>query len=149
MYHPWRHLLSLFDDGRGTTLTFEPTPGDKPAWYSPADDHIIMRPEPRQVWRRWRLAHELAHKDLGHAGQCEYPDARRQSRRAEADADELAARRLIDLWQFIEVLCWTDDKDEAADALWVPREALEIRLVTMLGGEQEIVRTELLARGVR
>lgn len=149
MYHPWRHLRSLFDDGRGTTLTFAPTAGGKPAWWSPRSDHIVMKPTLLQVERRCSLAHELAHRDLGHSGQCVWPDAARQERRAEQEADDLAARRLVSLWDFIEVLCWTDDRDEAAEALWVTRRMLDVRIEGLYGGEQEIVRTELVARGVR
>lgn len=147
MYHPWRHLLRLFADGDGTTLSFGPTPGDRPAWYSPSADHVLMRPDLKQVVRRCALAHELAHRDLGHSGECFYPDASRQASRAEQDADEMAARRLIDLKEFIDVLCWTDDKNEAAEALWVTRHMLDVRLDTMYWGEQQIVREALLARG--
>lgn len=147
MYHPWRHLLGYFRDGEGTTLSIEPTPGDKPEWYSPADDHLMIRPGQLQVERRCALAHGLAHKDLGHSGTCEYPDSRRQSARVEREADDLAARRLIRLGHFIEVLCWTDDRDEAADALWVTRHYLDVRLGGMYMGEQKKVREALVRRG--
>lgn len=147
VYHPWRHLRRLFSDGAGTTLSFEPTPGDKPAWYSPGSDHILMRPDLLQVERRCSLAHELAHKDLGHSGTCTYPDARRQGARAELAADRLAARRLIALPAFIDALCWSDDRAEVADILWVTERMLDVRIASMLGGEQETVRAALLARG--
>lgn len=148
MYHPYRHLLRYFRNGEGTTLSIEPTPGGKAEWYSPDSDHMMLRPGQLQVERRCAVAHGLAHKDLGHSGTCEYPDSRRQASRAEREADELAARRLIRLQDFIEVLCWTDDKDEAADALWVTRHYLEVRLECMYMGEQKIVREALIARGV-
>lgn len=147
MYHPYRHLLRYFRDGAGTTLSVEPTPGNKPEWYSPGSDHMMLRPGQLQVERRCAVAHGLAHKDLGHTGICEYPDSRRQAGRAEREADELAARRLIRLPAFIDVLCWTDDKDEAADALWVTRHYLDVRLERMYMGEQKLVREALLARG--
>lgn len=146
MYHPWRHLRSLFSDD-GVILSFGRTPGGKPAWWSPEDDSILMRSDLLQVERRCALAHELAHRDLRHSGQCDYPDAPRQDRRAETAADELAARRLIALKEFIDVICWTDDIDEAAEALWVTRRMLEARIAGMYGGEQARVRAELLARG--
>ncbi|GEB17164.1 hypothetical protein GUY44_12170 [Pimelobacter simplex] len=148
MYHPFRHLLSYFRDGDGMTMSIEPTPGGKAEWYSPAEDHMMLRPGQLQVERRCAVAHGLAHRDLGHSGVCEYPDAVRQASRAEMEADELAARRLIRLAHFIEVLCWTDDKDEAADALWVTRHYLDVRLERMYMGEQKIVREALIARGV-
>lgn len=147
MYHPWRHLRRHFRDGAGTTLSIEPTPGNKPEWYSPADDHIMLRPGQLQVERRCFLAHGLAHKDLGHSGVCDYPDGRRQATRFEGEADELAARRLIRLPRFIDTLCWTDDKDEAADALWVTRHILDVRLERMYAGEQRLVREALIKRG--
>lgn len=147
MYHPWRHLRSLFSEGSGVILSFGATPGDKPAWWSPRDDSILMRPDLLQVERRCALAHELAHRDLRHSGHCDYRDASRMDARAEAAADALAARRLIALKEFIDVICWTDDLDEAADALWVTRGLLEARIAGMYGGEQARVRAELIARG--
>lgn len=148
VYHPWRHLRRLFNDGVGTTLSIEPTPGDRPAWYSPAADHILMRPDLLQVERRCSLAHELAHKDLGHSGTCTYPDSRRQGARTELAADRLAARRLIALPAFIDALCWSDDRSEVAEMLWVTERILNVRIDAMYGGEQETVRAALVARGV-
>lgn len=147
MYHPFRHLLSYFRDGDGMTMSIEPTPGGKAEWYSPAEDHMMLRPGQLQVERRCAVAHGLAHRDLGHSGVCEYPDSVRMSSRFEEAADDVAARRLIRLSDFINVICWTDDKDEAADALWVTRHYLEVRLDYMTQGEQKCVREILIARG--
>jgi hypothetical protein len=143
MYHPFRHLRSL---DRLVTFSIEPTPGNKPAWWSPASEHILMRPGLMQVERRCHLAHELAHRDLNHSGQCEYDDATRQTRRQERRADELAARRLIGLDAFINVLCWTDDHEEAADGLWVTPHMLSVRMEAMYGGERMRIASELRRR---
>lgn len=142
MYHPWRHLRSL---GQGVTYSKEPTPGNKPAWWSPRSDHILMRPDLSQVERRCHLAHELAHRDLKHSGEC---GANRSLtvQKQERAADELAAGRLIDLERFIDALCWSDDEDLIADYLWVTRHMLTVRVKTMLGGERRIVRAELERR---
>lgn len=143
MYHPHHHLLSL---GQAVTLSIEPTPGNKPAWWCPKSDHITLRPGLSQVERRCHLAHELAHRDLEHTGQCDFPDGRRQGRRQERDADELAARRLIHLDALIGTLCWTDDPAQVADALWVTPHMLDVRVETMYGGERRKVQVEVARR---
>ena len=134
-YSPWRELRALDE------LIYEQTDlpsGD--AWWVPAHNVILMRPGLKQVQRRCALAHELAHRELGHTGQCEYGDARRLGARAEADADAWAARKLITVEQLAEVLVWTDDRDEAAAELWVTRRILDRRLEYMHLGERLRVR---------
>lgn len=143
MYHPFRELRDL---GRAVTFSVEPTPGGRPAWWSPRVDHILMRPGLHQVERRCHLAHELAHRDLGHSGQCEWSDAARQTRRQEGEADQLAARRLVRLDQLVNALCWSDDHHEVADYLWVTPHILNVRVENMYGGERTRVAVELRRR---
>jgi hypothetical protein len=143
MYHPWRHLLSL---GQGVTYSIEPTPGDKPAWWSPRWDHILIRPGQTQVERRCHLAHELAHRDLGHSGECGGWLGRRTTKRQEREADSLAARRLIKLEALVDALCWSDERETVADYLWVTEHMLDVRIETMYGGERRVVREELEKR---
>jgi hypothetical protein len=143
MYHPFRHLRDL---GPTVTMSVGPTVGNKEAWWCPESDHFTLRPDLNQVQRRCGLAHELAHRDLGHEGQGDHPEGRRRTELQERAADELAARRLIRLSALVDVLVWTDDPDEAADGLWVTRRLLDVRLETMLGGERRWVAVELRRR---
>lgn len=131
MWHPWRELRSL------DRLIFEQVDlpsGD--AWWSPRHEVILLRPGLLQVERRCALAHELGHRRLEHSGQCSYSDAERQHRRAEIAADHWAARRLITEESLADVLVWTDDRDEAAEDLWVTRRVLDVRLEHIHPGER-------------
>lgn len=139
MYNPWDHLLSL---GQGVTLSVEPTPAGKAAWWSPALDHIILRPDLSRIERRVHLAHELAHRDLGHSAACDG----RGSRRQERAADGLAARRLISLCALLDALCWTDCTAQAAEALGVTEHLLDVRLEQMRGGERRWIAVRLKER---
>lgn len=140
MYHPFRHLRDL---GPTVTMSIGPTVGNKPAWWCPRSDHFTLRSDLNQVERRCWLAHELAHRDLGHDGMV---SGKREVAKQERAADELAARRLIRLPALVNILVWTDDPDEAADGLWVTRRLLDVRLETMLGGERRWVAVELRKR---
>lgn len=128
-WNPWRTLRAIGDHETpgGIVYGTRPLPSGN-AWWVPSQRIILMRPGLKQVQRRCALAHELAHVELGHSGQCEYGDADRQGARAELAADEWAAHRLITLSALADVLVWTDDPAEAADELWVTRRLLEVRL---------------------
>jgi Zn-dependent peptidase ImmA (M78 family) len=134
-YSPWRELRAL------DQLIFDQVDlpsGD--AWWVPAHDVILMRPRLLQVERRCSLAHELGHRHLEHTGQCRYGDSRRQGARAELEADQWAARKLITIEALGSVLVWTDDRDEAADELWVTRRLLDVRLAHIHPAERAYVR---------
>lgn len=138
-YSPWRELRAL------ESVIFDQV--DLPsgnAWWVPGEQVILMRPRLLQVERRCALAHELGHRDLGHSGQCRYGDADRQSARAEESADQWAARRLITVDALGSVLVWTDDRDEAAEELWVTRRLLDVRLAHIHPAERAYVRAQLL-----
>lgn len=136
MWHPWRELRH--SPALLLELTHDIPSGD--AWWSPAHEVILMRPGLLQVERRCALAHELGHRELRHTGQCGYPDARRQSVRAEHHADRWAARRLIELDRLVDVGRWTSCRDEAADELWVTRHLLEVRLAHLHPAERGYLR---------
>lgn len=73
--------------------------------------------------KRCSLAHAVAHLDLGHqaAGTNTF------ERWMEAQANGLAARRLITLEQLADVLCWTRHMTEIAAELHVDLATLEVR----------------------
>lgn len=126
--NPWRRLRDLGDEEPdGVVFGQRALPSGK-AWWVPSERVIVMRPGLLQVERRCALAHELGHRELGHAGQCEYEDAGRQAGRDEAAADQWAAHLLVTLEALADVLVWTDDRDEAAEELWVTRRLLDVRL---------------------
>jgi len=113
------------------------------AWWSPAHEVILMRPGLLQVERRCALAHELGHRELGHAGQCaEYGDADRQARRVEGNADGWAARKLIGFDDLVRVGRWTGSHVEAADELWVTPRILEVRMRRLAPYERAVLRQE-------
>lgn len=141
-YNPWRELRAAGDE-----IVFKQV--ELPsgvAWWVPRRRVILMEPKLTQVRRRCALAHELAHRHLGHSGQCKYADSKRQASRVERAADHWAARRLIEVEDLADVLSWTDDRDEAADELWVTRHLLEVRLEHLHPGEWAKVRQRLLRR---
>ena len=93
---------------------------------------------------RCSLAHAVAHLDLGHRAL----PAGRPERRQEREADLLAARRLMPLGSLLEVLAWTDDRDEAAAELGVVPALLALRLSALVPAEAELFdrRAGLVAR---
>ncbi len=126
--NPWRELRALGDEEPdGVVFGVRQLPSGN-AWWVSSERVILMRPGLLQVQRRCALAHELAHRHLGHSGQCHYEDAGRQRARAELAADVWASRRLITWEALADVLVWTDDRDEAAEELWVTRRLLDVRL---------------------
>lgn len=81
--------------------------------------------ESRQPWpaKRCSLAHAVAHLDLDHQAS----GTRQFERWMEAEANGLAARRLIPIEALARVLCWTRHNTEIADELDVDLLTLEIR----------------------
>jgi hypothetical protein len=80
---------------------------------------IAERPEVQ----RSSLAHAVAHLDLGHAQTLPGFFENRE----EAQADSLAARRLISIEAFAEAVLWAQDRPSIAAALGVYLEMLEAR----------------------
>jgi len=100
-------------------------------------DRIWMDPRQGQAERRCSLAHELAHIELGHVDGCTGAD--------EEHAADLAARRLIEIERLADTLAWTRDLDEAAEALWVDRGTLDVRLEHLDDAERRHLREHLAA----
>ena len=102
---------------------------------------ILIEERQSPAVRRSSLAHAIAHLDLGHhrtlAGWFE--------NREEADADELAARRLIPLESLAHTLAWSRERFEVAAELDVDLIMLEVRENTLTRAERRRLR-ELLRR---
>lgn len=93
---------------------------------------ILLEAGTTTAQRRCCLAHAIAHLDLGHhAGSRD-----RYDRRQEAEADQLAARRLLPLESLVWALQWTHNPREAADELVVDLATLETRLAHLHPSER-------------
>lgn len=112
LYSPWRQLRGLPDVIVGY---LDDLPSGR-SWWSPAHQVILIAKGLTQRSRRCALAHELAHMDLAHSGVEDYPDADRQDSRIHAEADQLAARRLIPLDRLARELAWSRDLEEIGRA---------------------------------
>lgn len=94
-----------------------------PEVMSPSRKVILLEHRHNAAVRRCSLAHAIAHLDLGHhhtlAGWFE--------KREEAQADDLAARRLVPLEALAHALAWTRSRDEIAVELEVDLPTLDVR----------------------
>lgn len=122
MWHPWRRLRAL------THVDLHWRPLDGLLGATNGRDLIVMDPRQSQVQRRCTIAHEVAHIELGHTSGC--------SPLEEEAARRHAARRLIAMPDLLDVLCWTEELEEAADELWVDLDTLKARLDALTTGEQ-------------
>lgn len=103
-----------------------------------------------RVERRCALAHELAHIDLKHRciRQQDSPDAQRLADRNEAEADERAARNLIDRYAIVRALRMYGEAplDQVADELDVTVEVVEtwLRAVARHPGQKAWLRAAVM-----
>jgi hypothetical protein len=111
-----------------------------PEVLSPARRVVLLEREQSPAGLRCSLAHAVAHLDLGHARTI----AGFFESREEAQADGLAAGRLIALPALAAALSWTRDRTEIAAELQVDAQMLRVR-------ERDLSRADrrALARGVR
>lgn len=142
-YSPWKHLASM----PAVLIDYVDLPSGH-AWWSPAHQVILMARGLTSSQRRCALAHELAHIDLGHVGVDDYPDADRQDGRLHADADRLAARRLIDIHRLADIAtAYPDDPHRVAEELDVDYETLAARVRWLHPAERHYLRRRLEGRG--
>lgn len=139
-FHPWRLLRRL------PHVTVEPADlgGGLSGCYFPDLDVILLDRRLLQVERRCTLAHELAHRHLGH-GPCH---DRRSMRRQELQAEALAARWLVDLDALVDAQIWGRSVDEIADELWVDVPILRARIRSLSDAERDYVNGKVAAREV-
>lgn len=148
-------------EGRSRQLTYDPASdiahrypdwlvaladlgGLIPEVLSPARRVILLERNLGPVRRRCSLAHAIAHLDLGH----DHPVTGHYENREEAAANDLAARRLIPLRDYAEVLSWTRDPAEVAAELVVDRETLRVRETSLDRADRSALRA-LMRRCVR
>jgi Zn-dependent peptidase ImmA (M78 family) len=140
-YCPWRDLRARSD----LTFAVARLPlGD--GWYLPDVPGIVLDERLGRIARRCVLAHELAHLDLGHlqvAGQG--AGTSRLARRNEAEADLLAARRLLPMGALEHWLPYAASGGEAAELLDVTARVLEVRLARLDQAERARLRRAVIA----
>lgn len=110
------------------------------AWVS-SERMILLDRELDETWRRATLAHEICHVDLGHLGTTGH-----FARRAEREADHLAARRLLP--SVVEIAdaaaTFRGDTKAIAHHLGVPVEVLVRRVERM--HPRDVARIEARVR---
>lgn len=132
MFHPWRRLRALAQ----IDLVWAVMPGR--LGETDGKSLIWLHPHQSQAQRRCTLAHELAHIELGHVEGC--------TAREESQTARLAARRLIPIEALADALVWTHHLDDVAEALWVDRDTLDVRLDRLHPSEHHYIRARLAAR---
>lgn len=130
-YSPWRELR---DKHPGVILGFDEL-DTCAGFYEPDEEVIILDSRLDQTGRRCTLEHELQHRARGHVAQ----PIPWFHRRYEREADDLAARRLIELPALIDALAWAMSITEAAEALRVTPKLLRLRLQGLTPEEQAAV----------
>lgn len=135
-YHPWRdargrkHLDILFVD-------------DLPDGVRGCQggDLVALQRHQMQDERRSTLTHELVHDERRI-----YPNDPVLYAREELTVERIAARRLIDLEQLIDVLCWTRQLDEVAAELWVDVPMLTALARSLTDDERRYIDNEIERR---
>lgn len=133
---PWTRLGNMPDVELIWSTDDAVLRGRRARWY-PRSRRIVIDGRLRRLISRCSLAHELAHAALGHPEPCgnEFFD-----QRVEAEADELAARWLLDdLDQLSLELATTCNHGHAAANLRVTLDMLEVRLATLTAGERAYI----------
>lgn len=108
IYHPWRELRRRTH----LTLTLMDLPDDQRGCLR--GDRVEINIEDLQAQRRCTLAHELVHDERR-----VFPVEPVLRAREEESVERIAARRLIELEQLVDVLRWTRSTSEMAAELWV------------------------------
>ncbi|WP_231702934.1 hypothetical protein [Tsukamurella asaccharolytica] len=107
-WHPWREARA-----RGHLRISFDAPSAVRGRHG-RDGRVELHPTMTQAERRSALTHELIHDERQ-----VYPRDVVLAAREERTVEALAARRLIDLNDLVEVLRWTRHEEEAAEELWV------------------------------
>ena len=112
------------------------------AWWYPDRRLIVMKSGLRQVSRRCALAHELAHIVHG-----DRPCATSwHDSVQERAADRTAARWLMPIDRFADVVRWAASPGEAAGELWVTLHLFNVRCDSLHPAERHYLRRALEAK---
>lgn len=109
--NPWRILRGAWP------MTLEwvnMPPGERGRLY-PRLSVILLDPRLGQAEQRCTIAHDLAHWILDH----DTCTDRRASTRVEREAEQFAARWLVDVEMYVRALKWSHHDQIIADELWI------------------------------
>lgn len=118
-YDPGADAAARFPDW---VIRHRPLGGVIPEVLCPRRKTILIASDDEWPAKRCSLAHAVAHLDLKHQGGHGLLEGW-----MEAEANGLAAKRLITVDQLAEVLSWSKDPREIAAELVVDRATLEVR----------------------
>jgi Zn-dependent peptidase ImmA (M78 family) len=138
MWDPWRALVS---EPSITLVRADLPPGERGRYY-PDRDVIVLAKGLLKVEERCTVAHELAHRRLGHTSCADRLSLVRQEREAEV----VAARWLIDLHDLARAEQWGRAGCEVADELGVDVAMLLARREGLTRDERDYIDTCLRAR---
>lgn len=139
-YNPWRDASERHPDLYIATCRLAPCRG---AWV-PSERVVLIDELLDPVERDATLAHEVAHVDLEHR-----PTGNRWfDRRAEREADSLAAERLITVDELADTLAVFEvQPGRAAAELGVPLRMLRRRLEQLTDDEKDHIERRVAAKG--
>lgn len=137
-YNPWRDLADRYPRFHVEVTPIAPAL----AALIRRERMILIHSGLTRAERRCALAHEIAHLDAGDR----WTRACWFDRRQENRADILAARRLIDLEDLVDVVRWTSATVEMAEQLEVTVDVLVLRGQTLRAPEKfALTRARALA----
>lgn len=136
---PWQVLADLPD----VVVGWQHLPSGA-GWWVPEERVILLDKRLTRVEARCTLAHELIHVLDGHEA-CHDP---RGDRRQERDADDAAARWLIDVRALSDAVLWSRHPSELAFELNVDLRTLKVRLDTLTEEERLILNGRSMVEGV-
>ncbi len=135
--HPWRALR----EQPAVSIGYRDL-GEHAGMYLADLDVILLHTKLLQVERRCTLAHELAHRRLGHTACYDRKSARLQ----EVEAEVVAARWLIPMEAYIRARLWSPHACEQAEELWVDVPMLHARGDGFTLEERSCIEQRLRAR---
>lgn len=137
-YNPWQDAAQRYPHVHIEWADVAPAH----AVWAPTEDVVLIGRHLTKAERRFALAHELAHMDVGDRA----ADACWFATRQETAADKLATRRLITIGDLCRVVRTYQDTREAAAELDVPLAALVLRGATLHPAERGLVNQVLSRR---
>lgn len=136
-YSPWEDAAQRYPHIHIGRVDLRPARG---AWIA-AERVILLERTLGRAERNTVLAHEIAHVDLDHAK----TGRKWFDRRMERDADDLAARRLVDLERLADVLRWALCPEEVAHELDVTVDVVRRRIRSLTVQEKDAIAARLAA----
>lgn len=129
--NPWRVLRGAWP----MTLEWAHLPAGERGRMYPRLSVMLLDPRLGQAEQRCTVAHDLAHWILDH----DTCTDRRSGSRLEVEAEQFAARWLVDIEKYVRALVWAAHDSELAEELWIDRPMLSAWRDCMTDEEQSYV----------